>query len=101
MFASTLIPTLVHFIVFGSVLMFLLTEPKWIAKWRMRASEQFNKDPQHRFLATLYLTFVPTVGIYAPLAFVSFLLFWLFPQHGKELFDFFVCIASWTYETIQ
>jgi len=67
MFASTLIPTLLHLLIAGASVMQSLAHWQPLKAWRESAAAEMAEDSVTRFNASLYLTIVPMLGLVVPL----------------------------------
>ena len=62
MMLSTLIPTLLHFIIAGFAL--VLVMPSWLRKWVL---SQWNERGDANYVAFFYISFIPILGLIGPL----------------------------------
>ncbi|GAB4200381.1 MAG: hypothetical protein Tsb002_36510 [Wenzhouxiangellaceae bacterium] len=101
MFVSTLIPTLIHFMVGSSAIVQYISSHTIVNRWRQRAIQYLEHDDQHKTKAALYLTIVPVAGWYLPIGLGAAVFIWLLPNHGDSIRVFLLNVAEWTVDAVN
>lgn len=93
MFLTSLIPTIVHFLVSSGAVIQWVSGNLPVKKWRKWAVRELNHDEQNKVLAAVYITAVPIIGFLAPLLLLYLIIIGI-SNYGHEIFYFILNIVS-------